>query len=569
VLAFSVRAVALLLPAVVAWIVTGQTSHLLWRPSGPVGVAIWVIQLAALGTAVVVIVERLTRRILPLAGLFSLSLVFPDRAPSRFKAALRAGTIRNLQERLDEHRRGGVSDPGEVTERIVELVAALGRHERLTRGHTERVRAYADMIAMELGLPKSDRYLLQWSCLLHDIGKLAVRPEVLNKNGRPSDEEWQELRRHPEVGGEIVEPLAPWLGDWRLAASQHHERWDGGGYPCGLSGEAISIAGRIVAVADAYDVITSARSYKRPMSTEAARAELVRCAGTQFDPAVVRAFLNAGLGRTSFALGPLGWLRELATLGSTGASTATNLASALAISLAAVTPTALADQTRRPEIATDPRPGPELASTSTQPDGSIGIEQPRPAGGSGPTAPPDGSASPAESSTTPPSVTTVPTGASTSPTGTTAPPSVTTVAPTVPAATPTMPPATTSPPPGTTAAPGITAAPATTSPPAATTTLAPGSGPNAVNDSALAALGAATTINVLANDADPDGDLVPSSLAIVAQPAKGSASVSGNRIVYSPGSSVALLGSTSLTYRICDSGNRCDTASVTITVVLA
>jgi HD-GYP domain-containing protein (c-di-GMP phosphodiesterase class II) len=91
---------------------------------------------------------------------------------------------------------------------IVELVARLGRHERLTRGHTERVRAYADTIAVELGLSESDRYLLQWSCLLHDIGKLAVAPEILNKNGKPTDEEWMSLRRHPEVGGEIVEPLA-------------------------------------------------------------------------------------------------------------------------------------------------------------------------------------------------------------------------------------------------------------------------------------------------------------------------------------------------------------------------
>ena len=98
---------------------------------------------------------------------------------------------------------------------MVEMVAALGRHERLTRGHTERVRAYADLIGEQMGLDAHDRHLLQWACLVHDIGKLSVPPEILNKAGKPTEAEWAILRGHPAVGAELAEPLAPWLGEWR------------------------------------------------------------------------------------------------------------------------------------------------------------------------------------------------------------------------------------------------------------------------------------------------------------------------------------------------------------------
>ncbi len=108
----------------------------------------------------------------------------------------------------------------------------------------------------------------------------------------------------------MIAPLVPWLGQWAAAASQHHERWDGGGYPAGLRGTDITLAGRITAVADAYDVITSTRSYKAPMSVEAARHELVNCSGRQFDPAVVRAMLRVGL-REPKRLGLFSWVLEL------------------------------------------------------------------------------------------------------------------------------------------------------------------------------------------------------------------------------------------------------------------
>ena len=109
--------------------------------------------------------------------------------------------------------------------------------------------------------------------------------------------------------------MREWLGGWTDAVGYHHERWDGKGYPRGLSGEEIPLAGRIVAVADVFDVITSARSYKEAGSANAGRAEIARCAGTQFDPRVVRAFLNVSLGRMRLVMGPLSWLAHTPVLG--------------------------------------------------------------------------------------------------------------------------------------------------------------------------------------------------------------------------------------------------------------
>lgn len=310
-LAFAIRAVAFLAPLLAAFVVVRLLAGVLFRPDGWAGFLVWVAQATAIGSVISIVVDRGTRRLLPLATLFGMSLVFPDQAPPRFGIALRSGTVRQLQNRLDDVRNHGLgSSEGEAAQRAVELVAALGHHDRLTRGHTERVRAYADLIGEELGLPAADRARLSWSVLLHDVGKLTVPPEILNKAGRPTADEWQHLRNHPAASAELLEPLADWLGDWIGAASEHHERWDGDGYPRGLAGTDISLAGRIAAVADAYDVITSKRSYKEPMSASAARRELVDNAGSQFDPAVVRAFLNVSLGRR-WMVGPFAWLADL------------------------------------------------------------------------------------------------------------------------------------------------------------------------------------------------------------------------------------------------------------------
>jgi putative nucleotidyltransferase with HDIG domain len=260
-------------------------------------------------------VERVARRLLPLAALLRLSLALPDQTASRYRIALRAGTTRQLREVVDDARAGRLgTTPAESAERVLLLVAALNAHDRLTRGHSERVRAYAEVIGEQLGLPRGELDRLRWAALLHDVGKIAVPAEILNKRGRLTDEEFEAIKTHPAEGARLVEPLREWLGDAVDAVGQHHERWDGRGYPSGLDGTDIGLAARIVAVADTFDVITSSRSYKRAMSPTAARREIARCAGSQFDPRVTRALIDVSLGKLWLAGGPMSWAASLPVL---------------------------------------------------------------------------------------------------------------------------------------------------------------------------------------------------------------------------------------------------------------
>ncbi len=366
-----------LLPVIGAWIAVRVLAPLFFQPLGWIGLVIWGLQAVLAGAIAATVVDRFTRRALPLATLMGMTLTFPDQAPSRFSVAMRTGTVRQMKKRLEELAEHGLSDDVQkASEQAIELVTLLGRHERLTRGHTERVRAYADVIAGEMKLAEQDRQMLSWGVLLHDIGKLSVPPEILNKNGRPTEEEWAILQTHPAEGARILAPLSGWLGDWALAASEHHERWDGGGYPNGLSGRDISMAGRITAVADAYDVITSRRSYKAPMSIESARQELVRCSKTQFDPAVVRAMLGASIDERTRVGRLLGWIPEIPGLAA--ASNALALIPPVVVATALATTGAVAASPARPDQAlaftgpestvTTSEQSPEPASKSTAPD---------------------------------------------------------------------------------------------------------------------------------------------------------------------------------------------------------
>jgi putative nucleotidyltransferase with HDIG domain len=173
------------------------------------------------------------------------------------------------------------------------LVAALDARDRETRGHSERVSDLALEIALEMGIPSGSEEArnIQWGSLLHDVGKIAVPDAILRKPSSLTDAEWQVMRAHPVAGYEIlrsVEFLAP-AADIVLA---HHERFDGAGYPAALAGDEIPLGARIFAIADAFDAITSDRYYREGVSAEESLAELVRHSGTQFDPAVVRAFLR-------------------------------------------------------------------------------------------------------------------------------------------------------------------------------------------------------------------------------------------------------------------------------------
>ncbi|MDQ1424398.1 MAG: hypothetical protein QOD72_1896, partial [Acidimicrobiaceae bacterium] len=314
-LSIAVRLVAAVIPIAASVLITYVATRILPRPRPFDAALIWWATMLGLATVVVFAIERLTRRLAPLAALLKLSLVFPDRAPSRFSVALRSGTVRQLQDRYEAVKRDGLgATPAEAARKVVELVAALNAHDRLTRGHCERVRAYTALIAEELKLPAEEIEKLRWAGLLHDLGKLEVPTGILNKKGALDDHEWELIKTHPMAGARIAAPLAGWLGDAFRAIAEHHERWDGAGYPSGLAGEDIALSARIVSVADAFDVMTAARSYKRPHAPSWARAELVRGAGSQFDPVVVRAFLNVSLGRLRWTIGPLSWLAQLPLL---------------------------------------------------------------------------------------------------------------------------------------------------------------------------------------------------------------------------------------------------------------
>ncbi len=269
------------------------------------------IALGALAVVVGLVAERVFRKVLPLAALLRMTMLFPDHAPSRFKMARAAGQTAILEERARTHPD---ETAGEAATRILGLLTALSAHDKRTRGHSERVRVFTDVLAAELHLPAEARDRLRWAALLHDLGKVRVPTKVLNKPAELQADEWAMIRRHPDEGALLAGPLLEWLGEWGAAISEHHERFDGLGYPRGLAGHEIAQAGRIVAVADSFEVMTAARSYKRPMSVATARRELADVAGTQLDPTFVRAFLGASLPRVLWAVGPLALLVNLPVL---------------------------------------------------------------------------------------------------------------------------------------------------------------------------------------------------------------------------------------------------------------
>jgi response regulator RpfG family c-di-GMP phosphodiesterase len=171
------------------------------------------------------------------------------------------------------------------------LVQALETRDFETHGHSERVVTFSLRLGHELGLDKEALRNLELGALLHDIGKIGVPDAILRKPAKLTDDEWYKMRLHPIYGQRILRNI-PFLEGAARVVAQHHEKWDGTGYPLKLRGEEIDIGARIFAVVDAFDAMISDRVYRRGRPFEAALAELERCAGTQFDPQIVEAFKN-------------------------------------------------------------------------------------------------------------------------------------------------------------------------------------------------------------------------------------------------------------------------------------
>jgi hypothetical protein len=502
VVSFGLRALVLLVPLAAGWIGVKTAIALVPRPAGRLDFSMWMAGLIVVSFVASLGVQRLTRRLAPLAMLFKMSLVFPDEAPSRFGTAMRSGSLRTLARRVTSLE--GADTEQAAAEALIGLITRLGAHDRLTRGHAERVRAYSVMLGEQIGLSRADLDKLNWAALVHDIGKLGVPEEVLNKPGRPTAGEWMVLLSHPDSGAVYVEPLRGWLGGWIDAATQHHERYDGTGYPKRLSGREISLAGRIVAIADAFDVMTAARSYKRPLPAEQARAELTRNSGTQFDPHLVRSFLDISLGRMRQVVGPLGWLSHFPDMIRTPltavAMSTTGFVASASIGLGSIAGvvTPRADSSHRsvavaPHVEQVPDPG----SLATMVVATVAATSP-----------------PVESSTT------------------------------------------------------VAAPPIPTSTVVVTTTavtVAASVGPmKAVEDRAFVSAAKSVAIDVVKNDNFKGSAADPSTLAVTVSPLHGTVAVTGLELVYTPADGYT--GADWIVYSVCAVAGSCDAAGVSVTV---
>jgi response regulator RpfG family c-di-GMP phosphodiesterase len=173
---------------------------------------------------------------------------------------------------------------------IIGFAHALEESDRYTRGHSERVATYARLIAMGLRMNQNEIDTVVKVGLMHDVGKIGIRNDKLNKPGKLTPEELAMFRSHPAKGRRILEPI-PFMRDIVPGCYCHHEAWDGSGYPQGLMADNIPLIGRIVAIADAYDAMTSDRAYRKALPHEIACGEIERCVGAQFDPRIVPLFL--------------------------------------------------------------------------------------------------------------------------------------------------------------------------------------------------------------------------------------------------------------------------------------
>jgi putative nucleotidyltransferase with HDIG domain len=181
--------------------------------------------------------------------------------------------------------------PPAVLDTVTSLAFAIDAKDHYTQGHSQKVSAYAALIAEALDMSDAEVEEIRLGAVLHDIGKVAIPENILNKSGPLNPDEWDTMKSHVIFGAKILEPLTP-LARVREMVLHHHEFFDGSGYPNALSGEQIPLGARIIAVADAFDTITSDRTYKKARAAAEALAELERCANAQFDGKIVSLFVR-------------------------------------------------------------------------------------------------------------------------------------------------------------------------------------------------------------------------------------------------------------------------------------
>lgn len=199
-------------------------------------------------------------------------------------AAQTAGVLESafLYQRLQETFRGVIRA----------MAVAVDAKSRWTAGHSIRVTRYAVELAHAIGLTESEVEKVNISGLLHDLGKIGIPDAILDKPGKLTDEEWEIMKRHPIIGYEMLKDIWQFRGSILDGVLYHHERIDGKGYPFGLRGEEIPFTGRLLAVADGFDAMTSERPYRAGMPKEKALEVLTECAGTQWDKELVKAFVD-------------------------------------------------------------------------------------------------------------------------------------------------------------------------------------------------------------------------------------------------------------------------------------
>ena len=191
-----------------------------------------------------------------------------------------------------ESAEGPSALPQSILDTVTSLAYAIDAKDQYTQGHSQKVAAYAALLAEAIGMSEAEVEEIRLAAVLHDVGKVGIPEQILNKSGPLNHDEWETMKTHVLYGGRLLEPLAP-LARIRKMVLHHHEFFDGSGYPEALAGQSIPVGARIITIADSYDTITSDRSYKKGRTADEALTELERCANSQFDPELIAAFVRA------------------------------------------------------------------------------------------------------------------------------------------------------------------------------------------------------------------------------------------------------------------------------------